>query len=61
MKKASKKNKITKIVLSILIVLLLIGVISFVTTLLLDLNAPALGVEEIQLSQSEVIFWWKKD
>lgn len=56
MKKASKKNKITKIVLSILIVLLLIGVISFVTTLLLDLNAPALGVEEIQLSQSEVIF-----
>lgn len=56
MKKASKKNKITKIVLSILIVLLLIGVISLISTLLLDLNTPAISVEDIQLSQSEVIF-----
>ena len=61
MKKTSNKNKIKKIILAILIVLLLIGVISLISTLLLDLNTPAISVEDIQLSQSEVIFWWEKD
>lgn len=56
MKKASNKNKIKKIILAVLIVLLLIGVISLISNLLLNLNAPAIGVEDIQLSQSEVIF-----
>ena len=61
MKKTSNKNKIKKIILALLIVLLLIGVISLISTLLLDLNTPAISVEDIQLSQSEVIFWWEKD
>lgn len=61
MKKTSNKNKIKKIILATLIVLLLIGVISLISTLLLDLNTPAISVEDIQLSQSEVIFWWEKD
>lgn len=61
MKKTSNKNKIKKIILVTLIVLLLIGVISLISTLLLDLNTPAISVEDIQLSQSEVIFWWEKD
>lgn len=56
MKKTSNKNKIKKIILGTLIVLLLIGVISLISTLLLDLNTPAISVEDIQLSQSEVIF-----
>lgn len=51
-----KSNKVLKIIKMVLIVSLLVAVISFVTTLLLNLNAPAIEVENIQLSQSEVIF-----
>ena len=56
MKNISRKSKKKKIILIILLILILMLVISFVASIIVGLQEPAILPEKIDLSLEEVIF-----